>query len=306
MENICKGAQTARRFFYHELDSAWMGAVIITCFFTSGLIDSVAFNSWNCFVGMQTGESHPLLPSTSANITTGNTVFAALGIGRQPRASHSQQWYKSLVSIGSFCLGTVFFNAIHRWPTGLRNQPSSRRRWIFFISFVIQTLLVVIAALLVSLDEVSNIPFIAGKFSSGTAGQEFGPPNYLDLCPIAMLAFEAAGQVCLSRVLSVIELPTIVLSTIYHDFTADLFGTKEAWRKSSSFADFVLVQWKRQEKRFASIVALFIGALVGCEMYKSTAGMSGALWMAAGLKGAISLTFLIWKEDGVEEQTLPR
>lgn len=46
---------TGARYAMHELDIAWMGAIIIICFFTSGLIDAVAFNSWNCFVGMQTG-----------------------------------------------------------------------------------------------------------------------------------------------------------------------------------------------------------------------------------------------------------
>lgn len=46
---------TGTTYAMHELDIAWMGAVIIICFFTSGLIDAVAFNSWNCFVGMQTG-----------------------------------------------------------------------------------------------------------------------------------------------------------------------------------------------------------------------------------------------------------
>lgn len=48
---------TISRYTNDELDIAWMGGVIITCFFTSGLIDAVAFNSWNCFVGMQTGSS---------------------------------------------------------------------------------------------------------------------------------------------------------------------------------------------------------------------------------------------------------
>ena len=173
-------------------------------------------------------------------------------------------------------------------------------------SFIIQTVLIPIAALMVSIDLVSNQPFVAGEFSSGTMGQEFGPPHYLDLCPVAILAFQAAGQVCLSRVLSLIELPTIVLSTLYHDFTADLFGIHDAWRKGLSLLDFILVQWRRQEKRLASIVALFVGGLVGGEMYKSAAGMSGALWMAAWLKGAISLTFLAWKKDDLEDQTLLR
>lgn len=44
-----------------ELETSWMGAVIVACFFSSGMIDAVAFNSWNCFVGMQTGKQHLLL-----------------------------------------------------------------------------------------------------------------------------------------------------------------------------------------------------------------------------------------------------
>jgi hypothetical protein len=43
-----------------ELDrDAWMGAmsaIPIVCFCISGLIDAVAFNTWGCFVGMQTGK----------------------------------------------------------------------------------------------------------------------------------------------------------------------------------------------------------------------------------------------------------
>jgi uncharacterized membrane protein YoaK (UPF0700 family) len=52
--------RATRGFLYEELDIEWMGTVIIVCFFTSGLIDAVAFNSWNCFVGMQTGKSRLL------------------------------------------------------------------------------------------------------------------------------------------------------------------------------------------------------------------------------------------------------
>ena len=55
MKLVSKGARTTHRFLSHELDSSWMGLVIVICFFTSGIIDSVAFNTWNCFVAMQTG-----------------------------------------------------------------------------------------------------------------------------------------------------------------------------------------------------------------------------------------------------------
>lgn len=161
------------------------------------------------------------------------------------------------------------------------------------------------AALLVFLDLVSNQPFVSGVFSSGSSetnsdlqkNNNARPPNYLDLCPIAILAFESAGQVCLSRVLSVIELPTIVLSTLYHDFTADLYGTYDAWQKSTSVFNFLFIQQRRQAKRLLSIVGLFVGGVVGGEMYKSAAGMAGALFMAAALKAAIAISFALWNRD---------
>jgi hypothetical protein len=205
-------------------------------------------------------------------------------------------------------LGTLFFNAVHRGPTGLSNQPTSRRRWIFVVSFILQTIFLAAAAIIITLQLVSTEPFIAGNFSSGsTPGHEYGSPNFLDLCPIALLAFQAAGQVCLSRVLSLIELPTIVVSTLYHDFTADIYGVKEAWSQSTSLKNFVLVQWRRQEKRLASIIALFVGAIVGSEVYKSDAGMAGALWLAVALKGSICFMFAFWRKNVRDDApTLPR
>ena len=153
------------------------------------------------------------------------------------------------------------------------------------------------------------MPFIAGEFSSGSHITERvadGVPEFIDLCPVALLAFESAGQVCLSRALSIIELPTIVLSTLYHDFTADLYGIVAAWKDSSSLFDFVLVKYRRQEKRLMSIFALFIGALAGGEMYKLESGMAGALWLAAGLKGAVCVAWCLWKKDTEDEEMLPK
>lgn len=235
-------------------------------------------------------------------------MFAALGIGGQPRASHQQQYFKSLLAIGSFCVGTLFFNFLHRWHTGLAQQTASRRRWVFAVSFFIQTLFIIVAATLVQVGAVSNQPFISGGFSSGShiLAYDGGAPRYVDLVPIAILSFEAAGQVCLSRVLAVIELPTIVLSTLYHDFTADLYGTRQLWKQSTSFSNFVFVQSRRQAKRLMSILGLFCGALVGGEMYKSQVGMAGALWFAAALKLVISITFILWRSDKVATSILPK
>lgn len=159
-----------------------------------------------------------------------------------------------------------------------------------------QTVLIVIAAALVTTGIVSNRPFIVGTFSSGSDRLEDGT-NYTDLIAIVILAFEAAGQVCLSRVLSMIELPTIVLSTLFHDFVGDLYMTRRLWRESSSFSDFLWHKARRQEKRLLSIIALFLGGVVGGEMYKSKVGMAGALWLASALKGCITFAFFVWRQQ---------
>ena len=165
---------------------------------------------------------------------------------------------------------------MHRYPR-LSQQPKSRHRSTFILSFFVQALLVLIAAILANRGLVSNRPAVSGSFSSGSQRSATinTSTNYADLAPIALLAFEAAGQVCLSRVLEAIELPTTVLSTLYHDFTADLYGIAEAWRTSGSIHNFFLEGQRRQARRAASILALFIGGIVGGEMFKSKAGMSG-------------------------------
>ena len=276
-----------------------MSVVLVTLFFVSGLVDSVAFNSWNCFVNMQSGKPYThltcLLPAP-LTLFTGNTVFAALGLSGQPQASHNQQYYKSLTAISAFCLGSLFFSALHRYSTGLSNPPSSLRRVNLIISFFVQTCFIVISASMVSTHMVSNKPFSPGSFSSGSEKVPARMVNFLDLCPIVFLSFQAAGQVTLSRLLGIIELPTIVLSTLYHDTSADLYSVRDSWRKSSSIWEFFVVHEKRQEKRAACIVALFSGAIIGGFMYKSAAGMGGALWLAAGLKLAIVVSWAFWRK----------
>jgi Protein of unknown function (DUF1275) len=203
-------------------------------------------------------------------------------------------------------LGSLFFNFLHRYP--ILSQPStSRWRSVFIVSFVIQTLLIIAAAILVNLGVVSNLPAVSGLFSSGShkTATLSTTTTFVDIAPIALLAFEAAGQVCLSRVLGLIELPTIVLSTLYHDFTAGLYGIANTWRKSGSIRTFFLKGQGQQGRRAASITALFLGGIVGGEMFKSNAGMSGSLFFAAGIKGAICVAFALWKEEvGEDVQSL--
>ena len=38
-----------------EIDVGWTDTILLGCYFTTGMVDSIAFNIWRCFVGMQTG-----------------------------------------------------------------------------------------------------------------------------------------------------------------------------------------------------------------------------------------------------------
>ena len=53
-------SKRVRQYMAQDLDRSWFTIVLVACFFQSGLLDSVAFNSWSCFVGMQTGTSNAL------------------------------------------------------------------------------------------------------------------------------------------------------------------------------------------------------------------------------------------------------
>ena len=46
-----------RRYWDEDVDPKWADLLLILCFFTSGVVDSVAFNVWSCFASMQTGIS---------------------------------------------------------------------------------------------------------------------------------------------------------------------------------------------------------------------------------------------------------
>jgi Protein of unknown function (DUF1275) len=299
-------------YFNQDIAEAHTSIYLLVSFFTSGLIDSVAFNAWSCFVGMQTGMicGLPHLPTNCADhhfCVSGNTIFAALGFSGQPLNVHPNAYLKSITSIAAFCLGNLFFSAFHRLPCWSDPNPApSRRRHILIGSFTIQTVFIVIAAVLIQVGLISNRPSVAGAFSSGNHLSELTNPeeedNYKDLVAIALLAFQSAGPVFFSRVLGIVELPTIVLSTLYCDFVADLYRLPSSLKNKSSWRTFFLNDERRQFRRLGSILMLFFGGLVGGFMFRSHVGMVGAIWLAAGLKGMLVMGWMFWKSEKKPEE----
>ena len=173
-------------------------------------------------------------------------------------------------------------------------------------SFAIQTGFLVITAVLIKRGFISNLPSVAGAFSSGNhlTSRPDGerPDNYKDLIAIALLAFQSSGPVFFSRVLGAIELPTIVLSTLYCDFVADLYLLPSRFRTKISWYDFVFKSERRQIRRLCSILCLFLGGLSGGYIFQSPAGMITAIWLAAGLKGSLVLGWILWRSEDKPQQ----
>ena len=169
-------------------------------------------------------------------------------------------------------------------------------------SFAIQALFVTIAAILVTIGVVSRLKATSRDLSSGvralssttetvisapTTNSRSGGSSHdviwVDLAPLALLSFQSAGQVVMSRVLKYTELPGSVLTSLYcdlvsdpHLFTAGLFDDP-----------------KRNRRALAALV-LFIGAIFGGWCSKTWFGLAGALWIAAAIKYFLVLAWFMW------------
>ncbi|EAW13159.1 YoaK family protein [Aspergillus clavatus NRRL 1] len=219
---------------------------------TTGLCDSSAYNAWSCFLAMQTG----------------NTVFLGLGASGQP-TSKPWGWLKSLTSIASFFVGALVFATATR-------HAGARRRGTLFSSFMVQTVLIVIA---VALIEAGLIPHTS-EDASLTGGRLF-----LELIPIALLAFQSAGSIASSRALGYNEIPTVVLTSVYFDVASD----PKLGEAPTGNA--------KRNRRVGGVVSLLVGAIVGGWLSRSSGGMQSALWMAAGFKFVIGVGWLFWRAE---------
>ena len=196
---------------------------------------------------------HPVLIAL-----VGNTIFLALGATGLPASTHGQQWIKALTSIGSFFVGSLFFNGVHRWA--VRGRPGVRMpRWYPSLSFSIQAACFSVVIGLVHTGHVSSRPAMSGQFSSGShrkgkVGVDLRLTNYDDLAPIGVLAFQSAAPMSISRALGLNQMPTIVLTTTYHDLAANLWGLRESTRTSSCCYDLLFRSPGKQRLRLLSIL----------------------------------------------------
>lgn len=202
------------------------------------------------------------------SMQTGNSVYLGLGLASQiagpGNGGDDDRWIKSGISIASFCLGSLIFAAFHR-------AFSPRKRWVLMTSFVVQMLCISCAAVIVTLERPSKD----------------SPLTWRVIVPLAMVAFQSSGQAVISRVLKLGGLSSVVLTSVYCDlFSHPDFVSGAAFKKDVE-----------ERRRVGAVVCLLLGSVIGGFWARSEVGLMGALWTAAGMKGAIILAWLFWRED---------
>jgi hypothetical protein len=190
----------------------------------------------------------------------------ALGVSGQPQYP-AFLWAKSLIALTVFLLSNIFFVHLSRSLTPLRRST-------LVFSFSLQTAALIIAASVVQTGIVSSRP-----------EDPRAPIQWVQILPISLLAFQAAGQICASRLLAFEEIPTVVLTTLLCDLLVDTKLYVRPWSANP-----------KRNRRVAAFLALFLGAMTAGGLSKTTS-IASSLWLAVALKGTITLSWLVWRDD---------
>lgn len=186
-------------------------------------------------------------------------MYLGLGI---VAPKEGNRWIKSMVSIVSFCLGSFVFSRFHRYF-------SPKKRWVLSVSYAIQLLLIVAAAVIVTVGDAVKHEL-----------------HWQVLVPLAAVAFQSSGQAVTSRALQFNGLTSVVLTSNYCDL----------------FSDPKLFAWDNVERnrRIGAPLLLLFGACLGGLWAHSGVGLAGALWTAVGLKLMIVIAWMFWtaEKDG--------
>ena len=116
-----------------------------------------------------------------------------------------------------------------------------------------------------------------------------GPVTVWIALPIALIAFQSAGQAVTSRVLKYSSLTGVVLTSIY----CDLFMDAELFSRPTKNSE--------RNRRAAAPVLLLIGAVFGGLWAHSEIGLAGALWTAVALKILIIVAWCCWSAEPDED-----
>jgi hypothetical protein len=199
---------------------------------------------------------------------TGNTIFVGLGASGQNARPFG--WARSLMSIACFMFGSISFSRLNHLLGPLK-------RGTLCLSFLLQTLMIFVAASLIESDVVDgHLPVTSFAV------------RWNQLAPITLLSFQAAGQIVGSRALGYGELPTVVITSLL----CDLFSDRDLLAPINSNV--------KRNRRVLGFTLTLVGAIAGGWVSKASKGVQSSLWVAGSIKFVITFLWMIWsRKDGV-------
>jgi len=192
------------------------------------------------------------------SMQTGNTIYLGVGLV-DPMGS--TRWLRSGISVAFFCIGSFFFARFHRYF-------SPKRRWVLIASTLLQMAMIVAAAIISMYDTTTELAW-----------------QWQVLVPLALVAFQSAGQAVISRAIQYNALTSVVLTSIYCDLFSD----------AKLFAG--LTENAERNRRSAAPLLLLVGAMCGSLFAKSSVGIAGALWTAVALKALVCVAWYMWRAE---------
>jgi hypothetical protein len=170
-----------------------------------------------------------------------------------------------------FIASNLLFIHIHR-------LLGARRRSTLILSFALQTIALLVTAILIQREVVTPKP-----------EDPRAPIEWMQVLPISLLAFQAGGQICASRVLALDEIPTVVVTAMLCDLLVDPKLTAKFNPK--------------RNRRIGAFLALFLGAMTAGGLTKTTS-MASSIWLAMGLKLIVTLAWVVWQREGRKKSDL--
>ncbi|KAK7699043.1 hypothetical protein SLS64_011956 [Diaporthe eres] len=243
-------SSSMRRRLDGIVDLSLANVPLLACCFITGLLDTTMFQAYGTFVSMQTG----------------NTIFLALGASNQNIKPYD--WARSLVSIGCFALGAVSFSRLHK-----HLAPRPTQRGVLALGFLVQAACVCVSAALAEAGAV-NQRQVEGSHT-----------DWREMAPIALLSFQAAGQIVASRVLGVNEIPTVVITSLMCDLMSD----------PRLLARPVFTGNRKRNNRVGGFVLTLVGSIIGGWMLKATGQVQPVLWLVFAIKFVIGIGWVVWK-----------
>ncbi|MCJ1244242.1 hypothetical protein MMC30_001440 [Trapelia coarctata] len=197
--------------------------------------------------------------STFVSMQTG------LGASGQP-TTKPYGWARSLTSIGCFILGSFFFSRFCRYLGPLKRST-------LVASFLLQSIIVFFCGAIVQSNVVD-----------GSVQQPGGAIKWLEEIPIALLSFQSSGQMVGSRILSLSEIPTIVVTSVLCDFASDPDLMSSLTRNA------------KRNRRALAFLGILVGAVIGGWIEKVTDGLQTVIWIVGVIKVIVTVSWAFWPQ----------